>query len=178
MDTFSNNQQFIEDLPQITRLDYRNLDPQYGKLVLISISVKLIIIAAAIFAFFYLAPRFTISWILVFALILGSIIIPVLSWYSAKTKQYALREHDLVYRRGLVWHKTTAVTFNRIQHIDMTSGPLERRLGLCTLKFFTAGGASVDLKLPGLPQLEAEKLRTFILNKSSETEMEDEGSHE
>jgi membrane protein YdbS with pleckstrin-like domain len=43
---------------------------------------------------------------------------------------------------------------------------LQRRFGLASIKFFTAGGSSVDLKIAGLVAEEAERLRAFILQRS------------
>jgi membrane protein YdbS with pleckstrin-like domain len=88
----------------------------------------------------------------------------------AKARSYAMREHDILFQDGLFWQKTTAVAFNRIQHIDLTHGPVERKYKIASLKFFTAGGSSVDLKIPGLPEKDAEQIRTLILSKINPNE--------
>ena len=81
----------------------------------------------------------------------------------------AMREHDIAYCSGLFWRKTVMLAFNRIQHIEVSSGPLQRRFGLASLKFFTAGGSSVDLKIDGLKRGRAEQLREYILQRSAGT---------
>lgn len=78
-------------------------------------------------------------------------------------KGYALRTHDVAFRTGLFWRKTTVLPFDRVQHAEVTQGPLQRRFGLATLKFFTAGGSSVDLKIEGLFEADAERLREVVL---------------
>ena len=88
----------------------------------------------------------------------------------AKARFYALREHDVLFQHGLFWQKTTAVAFNRIQHIDLTYGPIDRKFQIASLKFFTAGGSSVDLKIPGLPEEDAEQIRALILSKINQYE--------
>jgi len=93
-------------------------------------------------------------------------LVSVLALMQFRVKAYALREQDIAYRSGLVFRKIVLLPFNRVQHMEVTSGPLQRRFGLASLKFFTAGGASVDLKITGLEAPEAERLRTFILSKS------------
>ena len=50
-----------------------------------------------------------------------------------------------------------------MQHIDVTHGPLDRKFDMATIKFFTAGGAGSDLRIPGLPTERAEQLRIEIL---------------
>lgn len=85
-------------------------------------------------------------------------------------KGYALREHDVAFRNGLIWRKTTILPFDRVQHAEVTQGPLQRRFKLATLKFFTAGGSSVDLKIDGLLAEEAERLRETVLRRSAHDE--------
>ena len=64
------------------------------------------------------------------------------------------------------WHGDhRRVLVNRIQHVEKSSTPLDRRFNLATLQIFTAGGTGGDLKIHGLPARTAEKLRFFILEK-------------
>ena len=46
---------------------------------------------------------------------------------------------------------------------------LQRKFGLASLKFFTAGGSSVDLHIDGLTSQRAEQLRESILQRSANT---------
>ncbi|PHS20500.1 MAG: hypothetical protein COA86_00700 [Kangiella sp.] len=99
--------------------------------------------------------------------ILGLLLISFLSsiygYYFSKSCGYLKREFDIYHKQGIWWKKQTALSFSRIQHIDLSSGPLERKYGMATLKFFTAGGASSDLRIHGLPLEIAEDLRQQIL---------------
>ena len=99
-------------------------------------------------------------------LLIGGLV-TLLVMKQIKVKTYALRDHDIAYRSGLFWRKTTLLLFSRVQHVEVTSGPLQRRFGLATLKFFTAGGSSVDLKIEGLLRDDAKKLREFILHRGA-----------
>ena len=94
-----------------------------------------------------------------------TVIISRLIIRKALAKGVALREFDVAYRSGLFWRKTVIVAFNRVQHVEVSSGPLQRKFGLATVKFFTAGGSSVDLKVDGLSTERAEQMRAFIANK-------------
>jgi membrane protein YdbS with pleckstrin-like domain len=91
--------------------------------------------------------------------------VPLVDRASA-IKAYALREHDIAYRSGLFFRKTIMLAFNRVQHIEISSGPLQRRFGLASLKFYTAGGSSVDLKMDGLTSQTAKQLRSHIMQRS------------
>jgi membrane protein YdbS with pleckstrin-like domain len=65
----------------------------------------------------------------------------------------------------VIWRSVTAVPFNRIQHVESSNTPLDRKYDLATLQLFTAGGSSGDLKINGLDIEIAENLRIFILGK-------------
>ncbi len=79
---------------------------------------------------------------------------------------YVLRDKDMLFRKGVIWRSLTAVPFNRIQHVETSNSPLDRRYGLATLQLFTAGGSGGDLKIDGLSKDVAEQLRVYILNKA------------
>lgn len=71
---------------------------------------------------------------------------------------YAEREDDLVVRRGVLLRRTTVVPYGRMQFVDVTAGPFDRRLGLATVVLHTAAAAS-DAQIPGLATAEADRLR-------------------
>jgi membrane protein YdbS with pleckstrin-like domain len=71
---------------------------------------------------------------------------------------YAEREDDLLVRRGVLVRRTSVVPYGRMQYVDVTSGPLERRLGLATVTMHTAAAAT-DATIPGLLEQEAARLR-------------------
>ena len=70
--------------------------------------------------------------------------------------RYAVREHDLLVRSGVLFRRWTSIPLNRIQHLDTRQGPLERILGLSRLQVYTAAGVSADGSIPGLAEPIAE----------------------
>ena len=71
---------------------------------------------------------------------------------------YAERDADLMVRRGVMIRRQSVIPYGRMQFIDITAGPIERSLGLATLRMHTAAAAS-DARIPGLDRAEAAKLR-------------------
>jgi len=71
---------------------------------------------------------------------------------------YAERADDLLVRRGVLVRRTSVVPYGRMQYVDVTAGPLDRRLGLARVTLHTAAAAS-DASIPGLPVAEATRLR-------------------
>ncbi|MFD7033324.1 PH domain-containing protein [Streptomyces sp. NPDC059917] len=77
------------------------------------------------------------------------------NWRSWK---YAERADDLLISRGVMWRQETVVPYGRMQLVEVTSGPLERRFGLASVQLHTAA-ATTDATIPGLDPREAERLR-------------------
>ena len=75
---------------------------------------------------------------------------------------YVLRDKDLTYRAGWIFRKVTTIPFNRIQHSEISQGPLGRLFRLNRLKIYTAGGSASDLSIPGLDPEVAVRLRDFV----------------
>jgi uncharacterized protein len=71
---------------------------------------------------------------------------------------FAERNEDLMVRRGVLVRRLSVIPYGRMQFIDVTAGPLERSLGLATLRMHTAAAAS-DARIPGLEQDMAARLR-------------------
>ena len=64
--------------------------------------------------------------------------------------------------RGLVFRSDTVVPFGRVQHIDVSQGPVERAYGLGTLVLHTAGNHNASVSLPGLAHADAMAMREEI----------------
>jgi uncharacterized protein len=71
---------------------------------------------------------------------------------------YLERDDDLLIRRGLLVRRLSVVPYGRMQFIDVTAGPVERSLGLATVRLHTAAAAT-DARIPGLAAGEAARLR-------------------
>jgi membrane protein YdbS with pleckstrin-like domain len=109
----------------------------------------------------------TVAWVFglllpAIPLLLASLIVP-LAVRRVRTSGFALREHDIAFRRGVFFRKTIVLPFNRLQHAELSTGPLQRRFGLASLKLYTAGASDVDLRIDGLTAEQAEVLRKQIL---------------
>ncbi|MGW6573802.1 PH domain-containing protein [Streptomyces sp. NPDC054945] len=95
---------------------------------------------------------------------LGAIWLAVLAWgwvllgRNWRSWRYAERADDLLISRGVLWREETVVPYGRMQLVEVTSGPLERRFGLASVQLHTAAAAT-DAKIPGLVPAEAERLR-------------------
>jgi membrane protein YdbS with pleckstrin-like domain len=81
---------------------------------------------------------------------------------------YLLDEHGIEIKSGVVWRKVMSVPRSRVQHIDVSQGPLERTHGLGRLVIFTAGTDHSRVELPGLNHDVAFALRNRLLPRGSD----------
>lgn len=83
---------------------------------------------------------------------------------STRRMRYLLREQDINLQRGFLFWKLVSVSHNRIQHLEVRQGPIQRRFGLAELIIYTAGTQGSDLKIPGLTLAKAQQLKSQLLN--------------
>jgi hypothetical protein len=81
---------------------------------------------------------------------------PAKSWRHAS---YRVTERGIEIRRGVWWREEIAVPRSRVQHTDVTQGPLERAFGLGVLVLYTAGTDHSRVVLPGLAYGDALAIR-------------------
>jgi uncharacterized protein len=87
-------------------------------------------------------------------------------WYPAaryRHLRYSLDEVGITIREGIWWRTQSALPRVRIQHTDISQGPLQRRYGVATLKLYTAGTRFTRIELPGLAYADAVALRDRLL---------------
>ena len=76
-----------------------------------------------------------------------------------------LGRDGLLVERGVWWRNQTFVPRARVQHTDIGHGPLARRLGIATLKVFTAGSHVGEIDIQGLALADAVTLRDSLLGR-------------
>jgi membrane protein YdbS with pleckstrin-like domain len=81
---------------------------------------------------------------------------------------YVLDERGIEIRSGVVWRAVTNVPRSRVQHIDVSQGPLERAYGLGRLVIYTAGTDHSRIELPGLGYHVAFDLRNHLLPRGED----------
>lgn len=77
--------------------------------------------------------------------------------------RYQLGEDDLAVAKGVLWKSWRFVNRNRIQHVDLTSGPIARALGLVEVSIFVGGMPAAAVTIPGLSMADGEKLRSTLV---------------
>ncbi|WP_026544529.1 PH domain-containing protein [Arthrobacter sp. 35/47] len=98
------------------------------------------------------------------AVLLPAVVIIIAAWRGlllprqVRAIGYAERNEDLLVRQGIFFQRTMVVPYGRMQYVDVAVGPIERALGLCTVKLHTASPGT-NAEIPGLPSSEGARLR-------------------
>ncbi|MGJ8537727.1 MAG: PH domain-containing protein [Parasphingopyxis sp.] len=75
---------------------------------------------------------------------------------------YRTGERAIRIASGLLVRRETVVPYDRVQHIDVSRGPIERAFGVATLTLHTAGSYNSTVDLPGLAIANANRMRDAI----------------
>jgi membrane protein YdbS with pleckstrin-like domain len=81
---------------------------------------------------------------------------------------YGMDSDELQVGRGVWIRVHTMVPLDHVQHIDLSQGPLERALGICSLVLHTAGTLHSQIVVPGLTRDTAERMRDEIRGRIRE----------
>lgn len=167
--SFSNETIESSSLPKAREQQFLPLSPAYVKVnLLCRLLIWLVILVALVVV--YWQPWFelpspmqaAIPSLLIAIASLG-LLLSVYGVIGDKIKGYALREHDLSYKSGVIFKSIISQPILRIQHVELKHGPIDRHFGLASLEVFSAGGAMHTFAIPGLPEEKARELRQYIL---------------
>ncbi len=87
-------------------------------------------------------------------------------WHPPRRYQswgYRIDDRVLETRNGKLFQTTRLLPLNRLQHVDLQQGPLERMYGLARVELHTAGTENASITIPGLAHEEAVRLRDHLV---------------
>ena len=86
---------------------------------------------------------------------------------SYRHTSYRVDGEGIEIKRGVYWRQIVNVPRSRVQHTDVSQGPLERKYGLGTLVIYTAGTDHARVALSGLDHGVALQIREHLLPRES-----------
>jgi membrane protein YdbS with pleckstrin-like domain len=166
MENFSNETIETTELPKFETVIFSKLQSDYWKVVLINL-LQLFVISGVglIFAFYKIIKiaDFKIQFVLGF-LVLHLLII-MFARIGFNKKGFAFRNHDVLFKQGIIATTTMVIPYNRIQHVALEEGVVSRFFGLAKIEIFTAGGSNSDIQIPGIKKEEAENIKQLLMGK-------------
>jgi uncharacterized membrane protein YdbT with pleckstrin-like domain len=112
-------------------------------------------------------PHPNLLWLYVIRAVLtgpGLIVLMPLLFFRYETMRFRFDAEGIHMRWGILFRRQINLTYARIQDIHLTSGIIQRWLGLADVKIQTASGSSeAEMTLEGL--LEYEAVRDFLYTR-------------
>jgi membrane protein YdbS with pleckstrin-like domain len=117
-----------------------------------------------------IAARSMPGWAMATIVIAWVAITALLGWWLQRwpaiyyrRASYVVDSEGIEIRLGVVWRTVTNVPRSRVQHTDVSQGPLERRFGVATLVIHTAGTDAAVVVVHGLAHRTALAIRDHLL---------------
>tara|TARA_R110002072_G_scaffold12269_7_gene53500 strand:- start:1509 stop:2057 length:549 start_codon:yes stop_codon:yes gene_type:complete len=153
-------------IPTMDEVNFTNLEKDFLWMRITSWSIFLFILLGFLIIIGFKTD--TAIWKISAPWLAFLILIVFIELKGFKIKGYAIRQKDISYKSGLIFFSMTSVPFNRIQHVEVSQGPIARLFDLASVKVYTAGGSTSDLRIGGLKKEEAHRLRDHISHLSSQ----------
>ncbi|MDO5749732.1 MAG: PH domain-containing protein [Rothia sp. (in: high G+C Gram-positive bacteria)] len=173
-------------IPESTGVQEREWIPPHSTYVAVrytrdsfALIIVMLVQAALILGFKFFPSLLPVSESVQYAIY--AVIIAILLWSAwwmltlvrrTRALGYCVQPDYLSSRKGLLFRQEVSIPYGRLQYMDIKSGPLERKAGLCRLQIRTAGVAESYITIYGLKFEQAHQLRTLLLERAEERMVE------
>ncbi len=156
------------DIPQYAKALLQPVETRYKRVLFISWGIAYGVLLIALVCLFVFVRKFQLWWAiglasLVFALLIAFTIAAIQIGF--KNRAWALRDKDIIFKKGWLFQSTHIIPFIKIQHCVVRSGPIERKFGLASVRLMTAASGDIDISIHGLEATTAEQLKEWIMEK-------------
>ena len=167
MYSMTNEQLLSNQLPSIEQSIFEKHPKRFLNKKLIAKLVFFIPLIIGIGLLFFYSEH-VYAWSALGAWFILLLIALFISYREFFVRGYVLRENDITYKSGWLFHHQITIPFNRIQHTEINHGPIDRFFKLCELDIYTAGGSSSDLSISGLDPEKAANIKEYISEKTAQ----------
>ncbi len=149
----------MDDLFAPPGTPWQRVSPSLARVRRLLLAGIVLLVALALAAVWWLTP--VPGGIVAAAL---AVLLVLLAWglyFIGRTVRrwgYAERDEDLYITSGAWFRRLVVVPYGRMQYVDVHAGPLDRAVGIATVRLHTASPAT-SAHIPGLPEQEAARLR-------------------
>ena len=160
----SNHQIDIETTDRIEDLRYEPVSQTYRSVQIAYAVIAYVMLIAV--ALLLLIADTRIWCIAAETVIIAAFIVNLIILRKAyQHKGYALREHDITYRSGVIFPKITTVPLSRIQQVSISQNPISRLFNLYAINIENGAQWSSSLDIQGLTKEKAEGIKNVITNR-------------
>ncbi|TBX69944.1 PH domain-containing protein [Flavobacterium silvisoli] len=166
MGNFTNEPIDLSQLPRYETLSFSSLHPSYWKVMVINIAMFFVLLTTgAALGIIFDAEIRENTFFLIIALIVLLVLVIIFARLSFCKRGYVFRNHDVIYRTGIIATNTVIIPYNRVQHVALHEGFVARFFGLAKVEIFTAGGKGSDIQIPGIEKDKAEDIKQLLMGK-------------
>ena len=168
MENFTNETIDTNQLPKFEEVTFTALHPNYFKVVLIYVSIVIAVLFLVPLLVFLSKPEVfsgRVQLILGIVIPISSLLLVVFASIGFHKKGFAFREHDVLFKYGIIATNTIVIPYNRVQHVALHEEFIPRFFGLAKIEIFTAGGISSDIEIPGIEKEQAENIKQLLMGK-------------
>ena len=164
----------MDDIAATPTGEFFGLDPRSVRVEQIvgSIVIAFIVLAMAIGLLVAALVEMGFGWLwfacVGAAFVVGGLLLWfVLAWQKKEHRfvKWKWDENGLEIHRGVYWRHQITVPVTRIQHADVSQGPLQRQYGLAKLTLHTAGTQEAAVELSGIAFETATWLRERLMTQ-------------
>jgi len=160
----------INSIPAVESLFLKPVEKDYKKVMVFRWALRwafLFVLLLVSVSVFELGKKYVLITVISGVFILLALFDLLTRNLSHKKMSYAVREHDVIFRKGWLIQTLGVCPTKTIQHCKISSDLFERMYNLATLSLYTAGSSGADMKIRGLNKEDAEKVRVFVMNKQA-----------
>lgn len=159
-----NHQISLAGVVPVEELEFEPLDARYRNAQIIGV-LLVYVLFMCLAAFLLLADCFWIFIVAECILALAAAINAAILPKAFRYKGYALRDHDISYKSGMIFPKTTTVPFARVQQVSVGQNPVSRFFRLYSVEVVNGAQALSSLKIPGLTEETANRIKNLVTEK-------------
>lgn len=160
----SNFQIEIESTAPVDELRYEPVSPKYRSVQIIGAAIAYSMIAAiALLLLFVAEPGWCVAAECLIAVLCIFNLLILRKAYLFKG--YALREHDITYRSGIIFPKTTTIPFSKIQQVSISQNPVSKFFDMYAIDIVNGAQGLSSVSVNGLSKEKAEGLKNIITRR-------------
>mgnify|MGYP000726175578 FL=1 len=166
----TNRQLILEDIDKVENLTFVPLEKDYLKVQFVStVLAWLGLMLLPLFLLFWEEAGvrnivlISVEAILAAAAAVNLLILPK----AFAHKGFAVREHDITYRSGIVFPSVTTVPFCKIQQVSLRQNPVSRLFGLYAVDIVNGAQMQAETVIPGLTREKAEEMKSLLIERAN-----------
>lgn len=161
----TNYQINLENVTAVENLDFHQLDGRFRSALIIGTGIAYLALMGLAMLLLWMTDCTWAYLATEIALLAVAVINLSFLPKAFNFRGYALREHDITYRRGIIFPKTATIPYSRIQQVNVNQNPVTRIFHLYSVELVNGAQMLSSLSIPGLTEETANRIKVLITDK-------------